>query len=764
MSPPKIEGSPPNSLSPRPREQGPVSPMVPRGSEGSETPPKEASPGIVGTKREPPSDTESVAARSSRQRTEGSLRPDGRGAPGTSLAAGLKTPPASSGPARRSPPPLASAPFASSPLQADALRFRELHNHLNGVLGGDVLVQVLFDLKLGNQTSGADTLKIGQIFSAVRGGLVDAFEKKLSGPRSEKNAGTALESREERVREKQKSPQLNWVEKRDLDQRLALLKALEVGDTGSDESRIALIRHCLAAQDATPEGLPEVHFNSAYDARKGLWEEVGRQCRAVIPGSPPNEPELIGPTEMVGVIGDQLGQTEPFCAADGGVCVSAAEIDNLRKAFGGSTGVTHILVDVQRNQARTELDAKERPFVCVLRNLATMFPGSLKVEYTLLARKVLFFDQVFKTLHDKPNGLHEVQLQGKVDSSEVLSAVVGQLARNHELKVSWLSIVQHDMLRSDSPLPPKELDDALKRAFDAHKNTGDGVPYAGIDVAGPEVGRFDTNLVKRFMEQAVVHVQNMYVSPAASGREPFVVRVHAGETYALPSPTESSEQDLKNKAEERSGDGEHNCDAVIDAVAHVRSKPGFSDKVKQSLQVRIGHGIFLDTKRLREIADLDIILEFNPYSNSATAVDRDMVMRTFCRVLIWNSVEHAYFNAFPDERGDKTRPSQVLFSISTDGQGVMRTNLQENLDQALKQGDARVQQRVLRSSYQPSSNAFSSLLEHRLGLLHGDASSREFRIYLTEELKRFGPEMLSRADCLIGPEEVTSARTQSPLP
>jgi hypothetical protein len=342
--------------------------------------------------------------------------------------------------------------------------------------------------------------------------------------------------------------------------------------------------------------------------------------------------------------------------------------------------------------------------------------------------------------------------------------VVGQLARNHELKVSWLSIVQHDMLRSDSSLPPKNLDDALKRAFDAHKDTGAGVPYAGIDVAGPEVGRFDKNLVNHLMEQAVVHVQNTHVSPAASGREPFVVRVHAGETYALPSPIESNEQELKGKAEERSGDGVHNCDAVIDAVAHVRSKPGFSDKIKQSLQVRIGHGIFLDTKRLREIADLGIILEFNPYSNSATAVDRNMVMRTFCRVLIWNSVEHAYFNAFPDKRGDKTRPSQVLFSISTDGQGVMRTNLQENLDQALKQGDARVQQRVLRSSYQPSSNAFSSLLEHRLGLLHGDASSREFRTYLNEELKRFGPEMLSRADCLIGPEEVTSARTQSPLP
>jgi hypothetical protein len=224
MSPPKIEGSPPNSLSPRPREQGSVPPMVPRGSGGSETPPNEASPGIVGTKREPPSDTESVADRSLRQRTEGSLRPDGRGAPGTSLAVGLRTPPASGGLARRSPPPLVPAPFASSPLRDDALRFRELHNHLNGVLGGDILVQVLFDLELENQTSGADALKIGQIFSAVRGGLADALEKKLTGTRSEKSAGAAPKSREERVREKQKSPQLNWVEKRDLDQRLALLK------------------------------------------------------------------------------------------------------------------------------------------------------------------------------------------------------------------------------------------------------------------------------------------------------------------------------------------------------------------------------------------------------------------------------------------------------------------------------------------------------------------------------------------------------------
>jgi hypothetical protein len=111
MSPPKIEGSPPNSLSPRPREQGPVSPMVPSGSGGSETPPKEASPGIVGTKRAPPSDTESAADRSSRQRTEGSLRPDGRGAPGTSLAAGLKTPPAS-------PSSYALTPVKPMPCQA----------------------------------------------------------------------------------------------------------------------------------------------------------------------------------------------------------------------------------------------------------------------------------------------------------------------------------------------------------------------------------------------------------------------------------------------------------------------------------------------------------------------------------------------------------------------------------------------------------------------------------------------------------------------
>jgi hypothetical protein len=103
-----------NLSAPRPKEQGSVSPVVSRGSEGSEAPSKEPPPSTGGTKREHPSDSESVLDRFPRQRTEESLWHGGGGPPSTALASGMQAPLGTGGLARRASASLASVPPASS--------------------------------------------------------------------------------------------------------------------------------------------------------------------------------------------------------------------------------------------------------------------------------------------------------------------------------------------------------------------------------------------------------------------------------------------------------------------------------------------------------------------------------------------------------------------------------------------------------------------------------------------------------------------------
>jgi hypothetical protein len=692
-------------------------------------------------------------------------------------------------------PPVMSSPDSSSRglSSGDALseevnavkRVVEYHNHLNGVLSPESFLYVLFGAGEQNQEIPWDSRLETAYWNATKALTLSTHEKLkqlgfVTTPKDD--APTAPETEMVTAAPAQRDimamselikhtseaisqqietrTEISSFHRQDLTDRRKLLTMLGGAFFHLPKERTALLSRCLAAHLASGT-LPFVHFDWAYTVRSALWKAAFKES---------NGAARSDKTATLTSFFNEI-KTQPIVRTSLGSRL-ASDLDmnpfftNFLERPASLKNLT-LIVDSDVGEPLDNTEPTQKPLAIRLRELQGVDEFSkINIQFTAASRKIFFFDEVFRVLRGGDNKLDEVQLQGKVSPSEVSPALVKHLAASHCLRVGFLSTIPHDMLShsSQADLAAQEGHAVANKAFSmVHAPNPVGLPFVGIDVAGPEIDEFSPAALAALVTEAVDRTKAVNPSSKdpnslqadSTERGPTVLRIHAGEAYAV------DEQDHQGK-EQRKKVGRTNCSLILRALSENEGAKELMATRPEQLQVRIGHATFINTQELRKVAELGIILEFNPHSNAATGVDPEMEMKSFLRVLMFNSLEKVY---------RPNSPARVRFCLSTDGQGVMDTTFVANLKTAAKQVNDRLLEPFRRRTLSSSSTAYSPVTKERFdAMIKSDDKKLEDQVialntllesYTEEELMHahrhsVAPPSLSLASP--GPNEVTSAQ------
>ena len=587
----------------------------------------------------------------------------------------------------------------------------EQHDHANGVLPAQDFLRCLFDLHSTAPATSNNQPTVARVFAALGKGLTKNFATKLRGivpqepinaididsfwPHADRMQGlndelAAIPAKDESRHQAQLA---------DLRARLSVLQkmvAIEQGPPDAQAFKMAWILRSLAAHPLADGDMPAIDFDWCYDARKILWAEVDT--------NKPNEnvdKHLIKSIGDISTIPTKIEKGTPLFIQNFETLITPDTFRIIKDAIVDMRRECSIWLDVASDSnhhllasSDAEKKTKTRSLLAALKDLEKS-SDLLQLKYRPNARRLLFFDAMFAHLTSPENAIRSVQLQGRIPANTAPAWAVQHLAETHGIEVSWLSTIPHENLAD--PFEPdaviKATHNHIKKCWQAEG----GVPFAGIDVAGPEHTQFHPEAIDTVLKAAVQAIEERRAQLEATPEDwkampRVVVRVHAGETHGVVSAMDSERQQM----------GRENCALVVAAVktnaeAQALIRAG-------SLEVRIGHAIFFDTRDLRPVAELGIGLEFNPESNQATHTDPNKDMTTFQRTVLWNAMEEVASRKNPTS----TPTLQVLYSLNTDGPGVMRTSFSANLlagQRAIKQ---RLIKKIEQKTYQMSADAFSN--------------------------------------------------------
>jgi len=165
----------------------------------------------------------------------------------------------------------------------------------------------------------------------------------------------------------------------------------------------------------------------------------------------------------------------------------------------------------------------------------------------------------------------------------------------------------------------------------------------GIDIAGPEEGKFTAEGVQRFLEM----YDHVSMAARARGRE-LVLRPHVGEGYAGPGAEDAAHVEVARA----------NLQTLLDGLA----KLGYSAAKGKAdgVIIRFGHATHATPEQILRMKNLGLIAEANIGSNLATGSIASL------------DGHPLLYNLYFDE------PT----ILSTDGHGVMRTNLRSEYETA----------------------------------------------------------------------------------
>jgi hypothetical protein len=637
----------------------------------------------------------------------------------------------------------------------------EYHNHLNGVLSPKTFLHILFGTGEGEQEVTWDSRLENAYWNTTKVLSFSTLEKlkalgfatapvEAAARAADTEVGTAAPEHrhieamlglirhisEPNLQQTGSRLKILPIHRRDLTDRLNLLGKLGTTLRLQPKDRKQLLSHCLAARLANGT-LPFVHFDWAYTVRSALWKAAFKASKGAATSHV---------TADLGNLAVDITTQSNVKTRLGGHLVSGSEIRAILKAFAdrsASLGSLTLTVDADVKESLENSKPTLKPLAMHLRELQNIkhFPR-INIEFTVRARKIFFFDEVFRVLREDGNTLDAVQLQGKVAPDEVSPALVKQLAANHCLNVAFLNTITHDNLSHSLPenLTETKARTAAKRAFSmVHVPDPVGLPVVGIDVAGPEVDEFSPAALAALVAEAADRAKAIKVESTVlnlkqadrARRGPTVLRIHAGEAYAV------DKQDINGK-EKRKQVGRTNCSRILQALSENEEAKELMSAQPEQLQVRIGHATFMDTRELRKAAELGVVLEFNPHSNAATGVDPGMEMKSFLRVLMFNSLEKVY---------RPTKPTRVRFCLSSDGQGVMDTTFLENVKTAAKKVNDRLLEPLSLGTLKRSPTAFSPTTDQRFNAVatSGDKDMQGYLTALTTLLKGYTEEELAHA-------------------
>jgi hypothetical protein len=210
----------------------------------------------------------------------------------------------------------------------------------------------------------------------------------------------------------------------------------------------------------------------------------------------------------------------------------------------------------------------------------------------------------------KRQGVTYAELQGKLNTPGVDPETFAAIGERHGVKIRMLPhLVTQQFAEGGAGFTEEDLHKLL---FGKNWKERGQVPdmIAGIDICGPENGRWDEAGMAH-MERAFTLLQQQ---ADLSGRK-LVLRPHVGEGY---SGTEGQRR-LGVEEDARQGRiAQENLDTILVRLQKMRDEGTYRPPPEGSVEIRLGHVTQATADQVRRMKDLGVIAEVNIGSNLVT--------------------------------------------------------------------------------------------------------------------------------------------------
>ncbi len=294
-------------------------------------------------------------------------------------------------------------------------------------------------------------------------------------------------------------------------------------------------------------------------------------------------------------------------------------------------------------------------------------------------------------------GIKYVELQGKLTTPGMAPAEFQAICKKHGILVRMLPHLLTADVAVDGKITREGVYKMLGKSADSDEPVSELV--AGLDICGPEAGRWSTKSIK----QVDIALEALAHEAELAGR-PMVLRPHVGEGY-------SEDSEIRRHGggpdSEVAQIARNNLDKLL---KQLDESPHYVPPPEGKVIVRLGHVTHATDEHIALMKKLGVIAEVNVGSNLATGS------------LPADSTGHGRLDEHPLI---KLMLAGVKTTLSTDAQGVMSTNMgreygfaADTLD-AFRRGETQITlngKRVSFSDLTPDQQAVLSL-----GTLHREA-------------------------------------------
>ncbi|MFH1467574.1 MAG: hypothetical protein ABIO70_24525 [Pseudomonadota bacterium] len=210
----------------------------------------------------------------------------------------------------------------------------------------------------------------------------------------------------------------------------------------------------------------------------------------------------------------------------------------------------------------------------------------------------------------KRQGITYAELQGKLDTPGVEPEAFAAIGARHGVTIRMLPhLLTQQFSEGGGGFTEEKLHKLLfGKDWKEHGEVPDMV--AGIDICGPENGRWD----EAGMEHMEKAFSMLHRQAELSGRK-LVLRPHVGEGY---SGTEGQRR-LGVEDDDRQGRIAHeNLDAILGRIRKMRDEGTYQPPPAGSVEIRLGHVTQATDAQVRLMKELGVIAEVNIGSNMVT--------------------------------------------------------------------------------------------------------------------------------------------------
>jgi len=263
-------------------------------------------------------------------------------------------------------------------------------------------------------------------------------------------------------------------------------------------------------------------------------------------------------------------------------------------------------------------DAKEDPVRALQRVLTAS--GEMPFDYTydprgLLIKKLQRDGRAEQFVEDtilelKRQGITYAELQGKIETPGVTPEKFAEIGERHGVVIRMLPhLLTHQFAEGGDGFSESKM---LELLFGKGAKAEGDVPdmVGGIDICGPESGRWDETGTKR-LEDAYKVLQRQ----ALLSDRTLVFRPHVGEGY---SGTEGQRRHGVEKGAKQAKIAQDNLDAILTRLEDMQRNKLYAKPPEGKVEVRLGHVTQATATQVARMKALGVVAEVNIGSNLVT--------------------------------------------------------------------------------------------------------------------------------------------------